>query len=123
MLHCFAGCEPEAILRTAGLTWADLYLTALARPTRPRRCHWRDEIIAPLIARERRARKKLEPCLPVYYISDFVRTSRQQIAHGRALASSIGDLDHVWGVLDRIAARERFVSAIEADLDAALERY
>ncbi len=24
LLHCFAGCEPDAILRALGLTWADM---------------------------------------------------------------------------------------------------
>jgi hypothetical protein len=123
LLHCFAGCEPEAVLRAAGLTWTDLYPDTLPRPISPRRQSWRGELRAPLIARERRVQRKLEPWIPVYRISDFIRCERQQIGTGRALASTIGDLDHVWGFLNLIATRERFISSIEAELDAALECY
>jgi hypothetical protein len=124
LLHDFGGCHIETILNAAGLTWAHLYPNTAGRPTQPPRVrHWRDVAEAPLIARERRVERKLEPWVPVYRISDFIRNERQLITVGRALASIVGAADHVWDILDRIAARERVVSVIEAELDAALEHY
>jgi hypothetical protein len=76
-----------------------------------------------MIARERRAQTRLAPYVPVFKISDFIRTSRQQIAASRTLASTIGHFEPVWAVLDQIATKERFVSMIEAELDDALEHY
>src|SRR5262245_61068104 len=77
LIHCFAGCPPEAILRAAGLTFADLFDSSPPPSRRvPRRQAWRDSIEAPLIAREGRAEVHLEPWLPVYHVADFIRRQR-----------------------------------------------
>jgi hypothetical protein len=120
LIHCFGGCSPEAILRAAGLTWADLFDTPSSSPRIPRRQHWRDAIEAPLLAHERRVQQKLEPWAPV---NDFLRIERQWMAEVRAHVSTIGDTEPVWAVLYLIAARERFVNAVEAELDDALEAW
>jgi hypothetical protein len=93
------------------------------RPTPPPRRPWRDTLLAPLLTRERRVQETLEPWIPVYRISDYLRTARQRIAEARALASAIGDTESVWRGLDVLATRERVVNAIEADLDGALRSF
>jgi hypothetical protein len=121
LLNCFAGCRTEAILHATGLTWADLYDRPAPSPsTRSQPRHWRDELLAPLLGRERRMQQKLEPWVPVFRINDFIRTERQRIAEARVHVTAAGDTDVVWHVLDVIATRERFVNRIEVDLDDAL---
>jgi hypothetical protein len=123
LVYCFAGCPTEAILRAAGLSWADLFDTPTTPPRVPRRQPWRDAIETLLLARERRVQERLTFWVDVYRISDFIRTERQQLAAGRALASIVGDTEMVWAILEPLAQRERFINEIEAELDEALARY
>jgi hypothetical protein len=122
LLICRAGCRTDAVLRAAGLAWRDLFPPGdrPVRPPRPWSASWRMAITAPILAAAQAQQAKLEPWLPVYHITDFIRTERQRIAQARALASAAGDCESVWHVLAVIAARECFVNAIEAEFDEAL---
>ena len=58
--------------------------------------------------------------MPVFRVSDYIRTERQHIAEMRTVSSTIGDTELLWTILDGIAAKECVVSVIETELDDAL---
>src|SRR5262245_16374323 len=92
LLHDFGGCDTEAILRAARLTFSDLFPSDTGRPRRrpARRQRWRDEIEQPLIARARRAEARLEPYRDIFVVLDFIRECRRDIRFLREAASAWG---------------------------------
>jgi hypothetical protein len=120
LLHCHAGCRPEAVLRAAGLTWRDLFPPSAFPACQPWPRAWRTELEAPLLARERRAQARLEPYRDWFSVNDYLRHQRQSIAELRALASAVGDTEGIWRILAQLADRERFVNGLEAEVDDAL---
>lgn len=124
LLHDYAGCATEAILRAAGLTFADLFPSdsgRSARPARPApRRHWRDELERPLLARARRAAARLAPFREVFALSDEIRERRRDVVQLRRIASAWGDTEATWDVLAVAAEEERAVDLIEMGVDAAM---
>ena len=122
LLHCFAGCDTETILAAAGLTFADLAPPgAASTPRKPlARIHWREELERPLIARARRAFRRLLPYLELFPIFDHIRERRRAIHRLRRLASSWGDVGAAWDVLAAAADDERENNVLEMEVDAVM---
>jgi hypothetical protein len=118
LVHCFSACPTEAVLRAAGLTWADLFTTradrAGAPPPRPLTIHDRALQIAEREPWRRRGARD------VRVIADALRTQRNLVDRARRAATAAGESEHAWSLLAEVARLETALNAIESAHDACL---
>jgi hypothetical protein len=121
VLHCFAGCDPEAVLRAWGLTWQDLFAPDGDRAVSPRRVlseveQARDEVIR----HEERARRRRNVHAASWRLADSLRDAERAVHDARMIATEAGqagcaDDPRVWDLLERAAALEFLARWIEDD--------
>ena len=75
LLHCWSGCDPEAILTAIGLTWRDLY------PDR-----WREAEARTLAHGHRRRRKMLSEISQADYARHVVAIAQADVEAGKVLS-------------------------------------
>ena len=75
LLHCWSGCDPEAILTAIGLTWRDLY------PDR-----WREAEARTLAHGHRRLKKSLGEITQQDYARHVVAIAQADVEAGKVLS-------------------------------------
>jgi hypothetical protein len=122
LLHCFAGCRQEAIVRAMGLELRDLFPGGICSATATRRP--RQAPTAPLetarqdvLTEARRQLRRLEPYREAFAEADSIRLGHQVAAQARRVAAALGDQEPVWSLLEAAAALERATWAAELRLD------
>lgn len=112
LLHCFAGCRLEEILAALGVTVADLFPSP-RRDARPRAAAPGREAVA-AISTVLHQRQKYRDAESAYETAELLYLANKQIDAARRLATSLGDTEAAWGLLEEIAAAERLVWQIES---------
>lgn len=121
LLHCFAGCTLDEILRAAGLQLADLFPAGSAPPGQrrpaPRRLTDAGQARADVLQHAERARAKRADWIFEWAAADQIRRMRQHAERARATGQRLGDTDGAWALFDRAARIERSAHLIESALD------
>lgn len=127
LLHCHAGCPTERILTALGLTWGDLFpdgpTKGVSRQNDARKDKAENLLEAARLGVLRQAcrqLRRLEPFLPFYAASDFLRRSLRAVADVRRLSTILGPSPFIWDALENAAGVERLALWVEAELDAIL---
>jgi hypothetical protein len=117
LLHCFAGCEPEAILETLSLTWGDLFTTPREpNPHRPARiaCDL-DEVRQALLAKERRLADRRARSANMMALAEEAKQVHRLVARARQLVTTLGpDDDRAWDLAAQATTLERLMLNAEA---------
>jgi len=124
LLHCFASCRTEDVLRALQLDWSSLFAND-TRPPRPprtgRETEWQ-RARRMVLERERLHAKRRVGWLPFWLANDVVRHCAKTAAAARAVAPTLGpDTARVWPLLERAARVETAGLAAEAELDALFD--
>src|SRR5262249_38276734 len=94
LLHCHAGCETAAVLRAAGLEWADLFPDG-RRPTGrtwlPAPADDPAALLSGMVRALEVARLRRRPWVPVFWAADTSRALSSQARIYRKLATGLGD--------------------------------
>ena len=122
LLHCFAGCLTEEILRTGDLAWADLFDDV--SNSRRRRPAPDPTLSANVVAEQRQAERvaeRLRTYRRAFQLADVVREAEKVADTLRRRASQLGDCDVGWRVLSLAAEIERGRQIDELAYEAAME--
>jgi putative DNA primase/helicase len=123
LLHCFAGCTTEEVLRAAGLSWDDLFPDRLPRPPghRPYRTPPQSQAAqarADVLDHEDRARAKRAEWLLEWLAADRIRHMRRQADLCRAFATRLGpESEAAWALAARGAELDQRAHLLEAAMD------
>src|SRR5262245_45168131 len=124
LLHCFAGCDTEAIAHAVGLSLADLFaepVTSAKTGTRERPVSQYDQVRHDLLARERRLAERRWKWAEVTALADEARAVDRLVTEARALVSALGDTnDQAWELAGQAARLETMMRAAEADAHEAV---
>ena len=125
LLHCFAGCDTEAILRAWGLPWSALF-PEVSVPL-PRR---RTAVLPPreldaeslaawqaVLEREQRHARRREDAGFLVEGAAAVRQLHLQAERARAWADQLGDTEGAWAARAYAARVEGAAWSLEAALD------
>lgn len=118
LLHCFAGCRPEAVVRAVGLELRDLFPRAGGRRLAPTiECSPLDEARRAVQAEARRQPWARRGVLELYADTDSVHACYRTAAEARCVATKLGDCDVAWDLLAAAGDLERLAFAADAKLD------
>jgi hypothetical protein len=111
LLHCFAACRPQAIVRALGLELRDLFADARPRPS-SRPASTLDAARHEILHEARRQLRRLP--LEQYAWSDEIRGSYQIVDRARAVATRLGlENETAWALLAQAAWLETATRAAE----------
>jgi hypothetical protein len=117
LFFCRAGCRQDEVLRA--LRERGLWASPARRPrSRPA---WRSPLAAArdrVLAEAKRERWARPGAIEMYRAADAVRTGLLASARLRQAATTAGDREEIWDLLDRAAEIEREAFGLEAELDA-----
>jgi hypothetical protein len=123
LLHCFAACRPENVLRALGLEWSALFPDN-GRAPRPRRIAPQSErecAIHEVLKQDHRAAERRREWLPSWLVGDYARRCSRAAAEAHAVATRLGSEDpRSWALLERAAQVEREGLLAEVAVDAYL---
>jgi hypothetical protein len=116
LVHCFVGCQPEAIVRAVGLELRDLFGDTPAGPRAPDPVPRRSRLEA---ARHEVLRTAPAPeVIDAYRWADEVRACYAVVRQARALATALGpESERAWQLLDEASRLETATRAAEVDHD------
>jgi hypothetical protein len=118
LVHCFAGCRTEDVLRAWGLTWQALFPDGPPRQAAPTPDVPRE--VREILRREERAAQRREAWATVWAVADELCRRERLVREARAMASTLGpDSERAWDLLAHAAAVERQVQAWQAALEDA----
>ena len=93
LVHCFAGCSPEAILSTVGLSFGDLYETPLGNFSPLKRSAFNARDVLDLVVHEAMTLSVIA--------SDFLRHRQISTLEAERLFSATSRLNQIIGVVNR----------------------
>lgn len=125
LLHCFANCRPEEIVKALGLELRDLFPDEGPRSQAAPAPHRSatsplDEARREVLREGRRQLARLAPYLPTYSAADLHRGLAQVAAGAQEVATLLGDTERAWELVDAAAALQREALSLEAELDERL---
>ncbi len=121
LLHCHAGCSPDAVRRALGLEWAELAPSGLP-PRRPRAipppaaAHDSAAILAEALAMERAQVKRIPP--DQHRSNDRIRGLRRRAEAARRWVTRWGDREAAWVVAALAARLDQEADDLEASMGA-----
>ena len=119
LVHCFAGCQPEAIVAAIGLQLRDLYPDAGSRRRAAATDYLSplDEARRTTLAGERRAQARRDSFRPLMLGADRFRITMLVVHEARGVACKVGpDHPRVWELLECAAHAERLAHADLAEV-------